>query len=238
MLQRLFKKGEKSAKGGARLGREFNVGDMLEQRYEVEQVRRGYMGIVYIAYDRQRRQRVVIKTFQNKFLWDEEAIARFSAEAELWVRLGSHANIVCAYDLRTFLDTVVKRASAYTDDYMKELGSVVGEEQYNQEAAWEFAKWLTSKEFGLAAVKYPSATSAIHSPRVSVLTDPASRQVLPYVDALVESLKIAKERPRLREYADVQEHLRVTAGKLTAGELALDAALREIDAGTNRILGK
>ncbi|PYM63046.1 MAG: hypothetical protein DMD79_09660 [Candidatus Rokuibacteriota bacterium] len=108
----------------------------------------------------------------------------------------------------------------------------------NQEAAWEFAKWLTSKEFGLAAVKYPSATSAIHSPRMSVLTDPASRQVLPYVDALVESLKIAKERPRLREYADVQEHLRVTAGKLTAGELALDAALKEIDAGTNRILGK
>jgi tetratricopeptide (TPR) repeat protein len=103
MLQRLFKRGEKPAKGGARLGREFGVGDVLEQRFEIEQVRRGYMGIVYIAYDRQRRRRVVLKTFQNKFLWDEEAIARFSAEAELWVRLGSHPNIVRAYDLRTFL---------------------------------------------------------------------------------------------------------------------------------------
>ena len=50
--------------------------------------------------------------------------------------------------------------------------------------------------------------------------------------------KIAKERPRLREFADIQEHFRVTAGKLTAGELTLDAALKEIDAGTNRILGK
>src|SRR5215212_183426 len=103
MLQRLFKRGKQQSKQGARLGREFSVGDMLEQRFEVEQVRRGYMGIVYIAYDRQRRQRVVLKTFQNKFLWDEGAIARFNAEAELWMRLGSHPNIVRAYDLRTFM---------------------------------------------------------------------------------------------------------------------------------------
>src|SRR5512145_1653841 len=103
MLTRLFKKGKRSSQAVAQLGREFNVGDVVEQRFEVEQIRRGYMGIVYIAYDRQRRRRVVLKTFQNKFLWDEEAIARFSAEAELWVRLGSHPNIVCAYDLRTFL---------------------------------------------------------------------------------------------------------------------------------------
>jgi ABC-type glycerol-3-phosphate transport system substrate-binding protein len=108
----------------------------------------------------------------------------------------------------------------------------------NQDAAWEFAKWLSSKEFGLAAVKYPAATSAIHSPRVSVLQDPATRQVLPYADALLESLRVTKERPRLREYADIQEHFRVTSGRLTAGELTLDAALKEIDAGTNRILGK
>ena len=108
----------------------------------------------------------------------------------------------------------------------------------NQDAAWQFATWLAGKEFGQAAVKYPSATSAIHSPRVSVLKDPATRALLPYADTLLESLQITKERPRLREFADIQENLRVTAGKLTAGELTLDAALKEIDAGTNRILGK
>jgi ABC-type glycerol-3-phosphate transport system substrate-binding protein len=108
----------------------------------------------------------------------------------------------------------------------------------NPEAAWEFAQWLSSKEFGLAAVKFPSATSAIHSPRMSVLKDPGTRAVLPYADALLANLQLAKERPRLREFADVQEHFRVTAGRLTAGELTLDAALKEIDAGTNRILGK
>ena len=87
-------------------------------------------------------------------------------------------------------------------------------------------------------MKYPSATSAIHSPRFSVLKDPGTKAALPYADALLESLQITKERPRLREYADIQENFRVTAGKLTAGELTLDAALKEIDAGTNRILGK
>jgi eukaryotic-like serine/threonine-protein kinase len=103
MFRRMFKRKNGLKTGGAQLGREFKVGDLVEQRYEIEKIRRGYMGIVYIAYDRQRRQHVVLKTFQNKFLWDEQAIKRFNAEAELWMRLGSHPNIVRAYDLKTFL---------------------------------------------------------------------------------------------------------------------------------------
>ena len=103
MIRRLFQRNKQTVAHGVTLGREFNVGDVIEQRYEIEKTRRGYMGIVYIAYDRQHRQQVVLKTFQNKFLWDEDAIARFSAEAELWMRLGSHPNIVRAYDLRTFM---------------------------------------------------------------------------------------------------------------------------------------
>jgi len=108
----------------------------------------------------------------------------------------------------------------------------------NQDAAWQFATWLSGREFGQAAVTFPSATSAIHSPRFSVLKDPATKTALPYADTLLASLQITKERPRLREYADIQENLRVTAGKLTAGELTLEAALKGVDAGTNRILGK
>jgi len=114
----------------------------------------------------------------------------------------------------------------------------VAKTSVEQAAGWEFAKWLSGREFGLAAVKYPSAISAIHSARISVLQDPGTRAALPYAGTLLESLKIAKERPRLREYADIQEHLRITTARLTAGELTVDAALREIDAGTNRILGK
>jgi multiple sugar transport system substrate-binding protein len=108
----------------------------------------------------------------------------------------------------------------------------------NQDAAWEFAKWLSSREFGMASTRYPSAISAIHSPRVSVLSDPGTQEALPYASTLLESLRVAKERPRLKEYADIQESLRVIAGKLTAGELNLNAALQEMDAATNKMLAK
>ncbi len=108
----------------------------------------------------------------------------------------------------------------------------------NPEAAWEFAKWLSSKEFGLAATKFPSALSAIHSPRLSVLQDPSTKATLPYVDALLASLRTAKGRPRFKEYPDVGEMMRVTTARLTAGEITLDAALKDMDAGIKKILGK
>ncbi|MCS6940689.1 MAG: serine/threonine-protein kinase [Roseiflexaceae bacterium] len=101
MLKRWFQRRRRL--NDAQLGREYKVDDVIEQRYEVQQVRRGYMGVVYIVYDRQRRRRVVLKTYQTKYLWDEAAIRRFNAEAELWIRLGSHPNIVCAYDIHTYM---------------------------------------------------------------------------------------------------------------------------------------
>ncbi len=133
--------------------------------------------------------------------------------------------------------TVVPRGTRVTP--MRGVWTIgIAKASPNQDAAWEFAKWLSSKEFGLASTKYPSAISAIHSPRVSVLTDPGTQQALPYAGVLLESLRVAKERPRLKEYADIQESLRIIAGKLTAGELNLDAALREMDGATNKMLGK
>ena len=101
MLKRWFRRRRRL--NDAQLGREYQVDDVIDQRYEVQQVRRGYMGVVYIAYDRQRRRRVVLKTYQTKYLWDEAAIRRFNAEAELWIRLGSHPNIVRAYEIHTYM---------------------------------------------------------------------------------------------------------------------------------------
>ena len=62
----------------------------------------------------------------------------------------------------------------------------------NQDAAWQFATWLSGKEFGQAAVKFPSATSAIHSPRFSVLKDAGTKATLPYADTLLATLQITK----------------------------------------------
>lgn len=108
----------------------------------------------------------------------------------------------------------------------------------NQDAAWEFVKWLTSREFGLAAAKYPTMISAVHSPRVSVLQDPGTQAVIPYANTVLDSLRVAKAKPRLKEYPDIEQHLWMTAPRLAVGELSVEAALKEIDAGINKALGK
>ena len=71
MFQRLFGRGGKLKNKATQLGREFNVGDLIEQRFEVEQVRRGFMGIVYLAHDRQRPTHPgVIWTEHNAARWN------------------------------------------------------------------------------------------------------------------------------------------------------------------------
>src|SRR5438445_9753573 len=70
----------------------------------------------------------------------------------------------------------------------------IAKNSINQDAAWQFATWLSGKDFGHAAVKYPSATSAIHSPRFSVLKDPGTKATLPYADARPHRLQITQDR--------------------------------------------
>jgi len=86
------------------LGREtaeFNVGDLMDNRYEVADVRRGGMGVVYLCYDREQREPVAIKSFQSKFLDNERAIARFLQEAVTWIHLEKHRHIVQARLVQT-----------------------------------------------------------------------------------------------------------------------------------------
>lgn len=65
-------------------------------RFNVLRVHKGGMGIVFIAIE-PRLGMFAIKTFQDKFLWNEELISRFVKEAEIWVNLRKHQNIVQAY---------------------------------------------------------------------------------------------------------------------------------------------
>ena len=82
MIRRFFRREQQPGAGNVAQGRDFQPGDLVEQRYDVEHIRAGFMGIVYIAYDLKRRSRVVLKTFQNKFLWNEAAIQRFNRELD------------------------------------------------------------------------------------------------------------------------------------------------------------
>ena len=80
---------------------EYTPGDVIGSNYVVRDVRKGGMGIVYIVEDlksrrKQIRLRLALKTFQSRYLWNDEAVARFEREALVWIDLGKHPNIVHA----------------------------------------------------------------------------------------------------------------------------------------------
>lgn len=80
---------------------EYEENDIIEDRFEVSEVKRGGMGIVYLCYDRDERDPVAIKTFQSKFLRNEKAVKRFNHEALTWIRLEKHSHIVQARLVQT-----------------------------------------------------------------------------------------------------------------------------------------
>ena len=108
----------------------------------------------------------------------------------------------------------------------------------HQEAAWKFVQWLTGREFGRAAALYPATSSAIHSPRYSVLRDPKVVETLPYAPALLENLQISKERARVPQWPDIQELLRIEGAKITMGSIPIPDALNELKANINNVMSK
>jgi len=82
-------------------GDEYRLGDLIGGDYVVRAVHKGGMGIVYIVEDLESRRktlqlRLALKTFQSRYLWNDEAIGRFEREALVWIGLGKHPNIVHA----------------------------------------------------------------------------------------------------------------------------------------------
>ena len=83
------------------------VGDWIDDRFEIFAVHPGGMGVVYVAHDHKGtsgRNLFAIKTLREEWLLDPDWAARFAAECELWVRLGSHPNIVRAHAVERFND--------------------------------------------------------------------------------------------------------------------------------------
>ena len=76
---------------------QWNIGDRIENRWEIHKILRGGMGIVYVVYDHQFREVFAVKTFQNEVFARNPATAdRFALEARSWVNLDAHQNVVQA----------------------------------------------------------------------------------------------------------------------------------------------
>ena len=80
--------------------RGWQVGTVIDGRYEVRDTARGGMAVVAIAFDRQLNRMVAIKTPMPSVLASVDGRARFQREAESWIALGVHPNICCAYYLQ------------------------------------------------------------------------------------------------------------------------------------------
>ncbi len=80
--------------------RGWQEGSVIDGRYEVRDTARGGMAVVAIAFDRELRRMVAIKTPLPSMLATADGQARFQREAASWVALGLHPNICCAYYLQ------------------------------------------------------------------------------------------------------------------------------------------
>jgi serine/threonine protein kinase len=77
----------------------YQVGDYIghEQIYEVMEIHRGNMGIVYGVYDHAHMEYRAIKTLQKRLCSDLQLLKLFEEEAVLWVKLAKHPFIASAY---------------------------------------------------------------------------------------------------------------------------------------------
>jgi serine/threonine protein kinase len=74
----------------------WKVGDLIDNRYEINEIKRGGMGIVYLCYDNKAGEDIAIKTYIEREEDYRETIERFRSEALTWIKLGKHRNIVQA----------------------------------------------------------------------------------------------------------------------------------------------
>ena len=82
-------------------------GDFIAGEYRIKRVFGGQgksgMGVVYLVEGRTSEEPFVLKTFQSQRA-NQFAMARFKAEAETWINIGKHPNIVQCQWVREFSD--------------------------------------------------------------------------------------------------------------------------------------
>jgi tetratricopeptide (TPR) repeat protein len=94
-------------------------GDFIAGEYRVRRVFGGEgksgMGVVYLVEARTSEKPFVLKTFQSERA-DVASIARFKTEAETWINIGKHANIVQCHWVREFSDQLFVAAEFICPD--------------------------------------------------------------------------------------------------------------------------
>lgn len=80
----------------------WQIGDKIENRWEIYKILKGGMGIIYVVYDHEFGEAFAAKTFQEEVFARHPIIAeRFTQEALTWVNLDVHQNVTEARFVQT-----------------------------------------------------------------------------------------------------------------------------------------
>ena len=82
----------------------YRTGDLIENRYKVEEVMSGAMGYVYIGRDARQQITFAIKQPKESMLADRDLFSRVLHEADSWTGLGMHPNIAYCYFVKLIED--------------------------------------------------------------------------------------------------------------------------------------
>jgi len=84
---------------------EWKVGDVIENLYEVQRIKQGGMGAVYVVRHRRWNTMMAVKSLFQRVVENEEERALFVKEAETWIDIGFHPNIASCYYVRNIQDS-------------------------------------------------------------------------------------------------------------------------------------
>ena len=75
---------------------QWQIGDRIQDRWQIYKILEGGMGIVYIVYDHEWHEAFAAKTFQERLFASQQVRDRFIQEAHTWINLDIHQYIVRA----------------------------------------------------------------------------------------------------------------------------------------------
>lgn len=84
---------------------EWHAGDVIENLYEVRDIKHGGMGAVYIVRHRRWNTMMAVKSLHHRLRNREEDRALFVKEAETWIDIGFHPNVAACYYVRSIRDS-------------------------------------------------------------------------------------------------------------------------------------
>lgn len=93
-----------------------------------------------------------------------------------------------------------------------------------QDAAWEFLKWVTSKEGGKLAA---TSGDPLYTARRDVLSDPEVKKLAPWSETVIAALDQAKARPQVTQWPAIDGLIQTMGSEVLSGQASVADAIKK-----------